>query len=60
MLVAIRNGRALPVLKTALMLEYEAVCTLPEQRLASGLDSKEVGQFLDAIAFFADQLPAKP
>lgn len=54
LLVAIRHGRALPVLTTALMLEYEAVCTLPEHRLASGLSSKEVGQFLDTIAFFAE------
>jgi predicted nucleic acid-binding protein len=36
------------------MLEYEGVCTLPEHRLASGLDSEAIGQFLDAIAFFAE------
>jgi putative PIN family toxin of toxin-antitoxin system len=54
LLIAIRNGLALPVLTTALMLEYEAVCTLAEHRLASGLSGKEVGQFLDAIAYFAE------
>lgn len=54
LLVAVRHKRALPLLTTALMLEYEAVCMLPEHRLASGLDTKAVGQFLDAIAFFAE------
>jgi putative PIN family toxin of toxin-antitoxin system len=54
LLLATRFGRATLVLATALMLEYEAVCTLPEHRLASGLTSKEVGHFLDAIAYFAE------
>ena len=54
LLVAMRFGRAQPLLTTALMLEYEAICSLPEHRLASGLDTETVGQFLDAIAFFAE------
>ena len=54
LLLAIRHGRAVPLLSTALFLEYEAVCSLPEHRLASGLDISAVGQFLDAIAFFAE------
>lgn len=41
-------------LSTALLLEYEAVCTLAEHRLAAGLDSYETGLFLDAIAYFAE------
>ena len=54
MLIAIRHGHAQLLVTTALILEYEAVCTLPEHRLASGLNSREVGVFLDAIALFAE------
>jgi putative PIN family toxin of toxin-antitoxin system len=56
LLRAMREERATSLLTTALMLEYEAVCSLAEHRLASGLDSKAVEQFLDAIAYFAEPI----
>jgi len=33
-----------------LVIEYEATCSLAEHRLASGLDEREIKQFLDAVA----------
>lgn len=54
LLVAMRYKQALPLVTIPLMLEYESVCSLPEHRLASGLDSKAVEQFLNAIALFAE------
>ena len=38
----------------ALALEYEAVCTLAEHRLAAGLEVEEVEIFLDAVLAMAD------
>ena len=39
-----------PLLTTALFLEYEAVLKRPEQRLAHGLSLADVDRFLSAIA----------
>jgi len=37
------------VANVALALEYEAICQLPEHRLAAGLVGEEVARFLDAV-----------
>ena len=36
------------------MIEYEAICTRAEHRLAARLNVREVGVFLDAIAALID------
>ena len=45
----IRSGDAVAVTGVALALEYEAVCCRPEHQQASGLTSRQVGVFLDAV-----------
>ena len=42
------------VLPASLALEYEAICHLPEHRLASGLSEKEVGIFVNTIIGLAE------
>ena len=46
----VRAGSGQLLLSTALVLEYEATCELPEHLLAAGLERKEVGQVLDVLA----------
>ena len=46
LLVAIRHKRAVPLLTTGLMLEYEAVCSLAELVSARSLDVVERGRLL--------------
>jgi predicted nucleic acid-binding protein len=48
------SGKATMLLTVALALEYEAVCTLAEHRLASGLSSSEVGIYLDGLIGMAE------
>ena len=42
------------LLSTALLLEYEAVCQRGEHRLAAGLTTVDVAQFLDGLAVLAE------
>jgi putative PIN family toxin of toxin-antitoxin system len=53
LLRGIRHGKATMLISTALMLEYEAVCSMAVHRKAAGLTIKETGVFLDALAFIA-------
>ncbi|HXR35980.1 MAG TPA: putative toxin-antitoxin system toxin component, PIN family [Candidatus Binataceae bacterium] len=48
-----RQGRITLMMSVALALEYEAVCRLPEHRLAAGLSEQEVDVFLTAIIAIA-------
>lgn len=54
----IRHGRGTLLLTTALLLEYEALCHLAEHRLASGLDARQVEQFLDGLVLLAEPVEA--
>jgi predicted nucleic acid-binding protein len=49
-----RQGRVTLFVSVALALEYEAVCSRPEHRLAAGLSEDEVNVFLDAIVALAE------
>ena len=44
------HGRLTPLVTPALFLEYEAVLKRPEQRLAHGLDLRDIDRFLAALA----------
>lgn len=44
-----RRSRLALIGNVALALEYEAVCTMAEHRLASGLSDAEVAIFVDAV-----------
>jgi putative PIN family toxin of toxin-antitoxin system len=54
LLLAARQGRITLVANVALALEYEATCRMAEHQLASGLDRREVGIFVDAVIAMAD------
>ncbi len=54
LLRAARRSEVTLVASVALALEYEAVCTLAEHRLAAGLEVEEVEIFLDAVLAMAD------
>lgn len=41
-LVAVAEGRCIPLVTTALFLEYEAVLLRPEQQLATGLNPSDI------------------
>lgn len=49
-----RRSEVMLLANIALALEYEATCKLAEQRLAAGLDLREVGVFLDAVLAMAE------
>lgn len=49
LLRSIRQGRADLLLSPALLLEYEAICRLPEHHGAAGLTLQEVDAFLDVL-----------
>ena len=49
-----RRGDIVLSANVALSLEYEAVCTLAEHRLAAGLELGQVGIFIDAVIAMAD------
>ena len=49
-LVAVAEQRCIPLVTTALFLEYEAVLLRPEQQLATGLGPADVDGFLAAFA----------
>jgi predicted nucleic acid-binding protein len=50
----IDGGRAAMLLTVALALEYEAICTLAEHRLASGLSASEAGIYVDGLIALAE------
>ena len=47
-------GRCIPLVTTALFLEYETVLLRPEQRLATGMSEAAVQGFLAALASAAE------
>ena len=49
-----RQGRVTLLMSVALALEYEAVCSRPEHRLAAGLSEDEVNVLVDAIIALAE------
>jgi predicted nucleic acid-binding protein len=51
---AARQGRTTLLVSVALALEYEAVCSQAEHRLASGLSEREVDVFVTAILALAE------
>jgi putative PIN family toxin of toxin-antitoxin system len=51
---AARNGRVTLLVSVPLGMEYEAVCSELEHRLASGLSEREVEVFLDAVLAMAE------
>lgn len=57
-LQAARQGRATLLLSVPLALEYEAVCSKAEHRLAAGLTDRQVEVFLDAVIAMAT--PVEP
>ena len=54
LLLAALDARVTPCANVALTIEYEAICTRAEHRLAAGLNVREVGVFLDAHAALID------
>ena len=46
----VADGRCIPLVTTAVFLEYEEVLLRPEQRLATGMDEADVAGFLAALA----------
>jgi putative PIN family toxin of toxin-antitoxin system len=50
---AARQGKAALLLSVPLALEYEAVCSKAEHRLAAGLTDRQVEVFLDAVIAMA-------
>lgn len=49
-----RRGDIVLLANVALALEYEAVCTLAEHRLAAGLELDQVGLFVDTVIAMAE------
>ena len=49
-----RQGGVTLLVSVALALEYEAVCSRPEHRLAAGLSEDEVNVFVDAMVALAE------
>lgn len=50
----IDDGKATMLLSVALALEYEAICTLAEHRLASGLSAPQSNLFVDTLIEMAE------
>ena len=46
----VRQGRLRMAASVSLFMEYEAVCSREEHRMAGGLSEAQVGVFLDAVA----------
>jgi len=49
-----RRGKVVLLATVTLAVEYEAVCTKAEHRIAAGLSEEEVGIFLDAMVALAE------
>lgn len=54
----IDGGGTVMLLTVALALEYEAICTLAEHRLASGLSATEAGIYVDGLIGMAEPVKA--
>jgi putative PIN family toxin of toxin-antitoxin system len=54
----IDGGRAVLLLTVALALEYEAICTLAEHRLASGLSASDAALYVDGLIALAEPVRA--
>jgi putative PIN family toxin of toxin-antitoxin system len=54
----IDDGKAVMLLTVALALECEAICTLAEHRLASGLSATEAGVYVDGLIGMAEPVRA--
>ena len=50
----IDGGKAVMLLTVSLALEYEAICTLAEHRLASGLSASEANIYVDGLIGLAE------
>lgn len=55
----LRHGQGILLLSVPLILEYEAVCTLPEQSAAASLDRDEALQVLDVLVAIAEPVEIK-
>lgn len=53
-LILVAEERLVPLVTTALFLEYEDVLNRPEQRLATHMSEDDVAQFLAAVASAAE------
>jgi len=51
---AARRGQPVPLVSVALALEYEAVCSEAEHRLASGLSERQAEVFVTAVIAMAE------
>ena len=49
-----RQGRVMLLVSVPLALEYEAICSEAEHRLAAGLSEREVEIFVDAVVAMAE------
>jgi putative PIN family toxin of toxin-antitoxin system len=54
LLILVAERRVVPLVTTALFLEYEDVLNRPEQRLATGMAKEDVSGFLAALASAAE------
>ena len=54
LLELVAKERLVPLATTALYLEYEEVLKRPEQRLATGMDEKDIAGFMAAFASAAE------
>jgi putative PIN family toxin of toxin-antitoxin system len=54
LLVLVAEGRCIPLVTTAVFLEYEAVLLRPEHRLATGMSERDVDGFMAALASAAE------
>ncbi len=54
----IDGGKAVMLLTVALALEYEAICTLAEHRLASGLSASDAALYVDGLIALAEPVRA--
>jgi putative PIN family toxin of toxin-antitoxin system len=54
----IDDGKAIMLLSVALALEYEAICTLAEHRLASGLSASEAAIYVDGLIALSEPVRA--
>lgn len=52
------GGKAVMLLTVALALEYEAICTLAEHRLASGLSASDAALYVDGLIALAEPVRA--
>jgi putative PIN family toxin of toxin-antitoxin system len=54
LLMLVAEGRCVPLVTTALFLEYEDVLLRPEHRLVTGMSERDVDGFLGALASAAE------